>query len=1076
MAPDGGEGPPAADGVAVEGPLASPDAHGRCTATALLKDGCRIGVGDCALFHSDMERPYVGNIRRVYIDADTTPCVTVSWLYYAEETLCRGEPVAAEDGELFYSFHRDDVPAAAILHQVPIQFLPGTRHSAVPAGQTQPISRPGAYHCGRVWDPERGQVYGIADRDYISSRKAELRALLNLQSVSPTNSVGNTRTLSRTRSGGGGRGAAGRKPIKRRNSDTPVYESPNRAMARDVGNATDQSTGNLAASDEQPTPGVHGVRPRRLSLDGSIGLVSTATALPTPPPWGTPSAAVSSLMGGMPSPAAIRVAAGDSDLVKRLDLSGGVKDTTGAVWVIERLSRIVTENQASWEPLVNAVSATVAGSLQLALLRGGALPLLYALLAREESCFASPARLNCLLAAISVLPVSLDDLCSCKIGRTVARLQGHSDPTVAEASKTLVRLWTRLVECQVQKGKAGAAKQHQQRESSGVPAETGDAGTSGAGSTERKPRSSSGEEPRLEFDAPYSHPRSDSDGHDRSPVLAYYSGSGDSLDDGKDDDNWVVDCPGCGVKMNDGAEMIECDNCGVWVHTACMGVPPGTEAFVCPYCQTSSQLKQQQISLPTPEDSPVGDDNDVEQPLSKSPKSGHSDELMPPTGPVEPEDPPAFVWPPKLRSGEQFDSPRARSTSIDGFGAEANVERTAVSRGSTPLGQQVLHKQHAAMHACVRQLTLSAPGVNDSPGSIPSLALRKERLQSQPDAETSFPNSPLKRKRTDSVFQNPLVTPSAGPSEQRTEPDELQQQSRVPTPGMGLMADWEIPYKSLEFPDPMQRIGAGAYGEVFKARWRGTRVAVKKLYDPKPSPKMVSLFRQEVAILAQLRHPSIVLWMGACTVPPNMAIITEFMSGGSLFHVLHMTTLPIDNQRVLRFAISIAEGMLYLHTNTPPIVHRDLSTTNILIDNKGRAKIGDFGLSRIMMHSRITNRSGGGTPMYMAPETLRCQPQDEAVDIFSFGVILWELHTRKVPWHDTGLQPMQIIARVVAKGSPAVREALKQPRQMRGEIWKTVNECWCESPSERPRFGHILSVLRAAGVAAGAGPGASPGP
>eukprot|EP00854_Cymbomonas_tetramitiformis_P015114 gene15114-17872_t len=98
---------------------------------------------------------------------------------------------------------------------------------------------------------------------------------------------------------------------------------------------------------------------------------------------------------------------------------------------------------------------------------------------------------------------------------------------------------------------------------------------------------------------------------------------------------------------------------------------------------------------------------------------------------------------------------------------------------------------------------------------------------------------------------------------------------------------WEIDYATIVFPDPCKRLGIGAYGEVFKATWGCTTVAVKKLLDQEMTDVLIKEFRHEVDIVSRLRHPSVVLWLGACTTPPNLALVTEFMEGGSLSHVLH---------------------------------------------------------------------------------------------------------------------------------------------------------------------------------------------
>ena len=149
-----------------------------------------------------------------------------------------------------------------------------------------------------------------------------------------------------------------------------------------------------------------------------------------------------------------------------------------------------------------------------------------------------------------------------------------------------------------------------------------------------------------------------------------------------------------------------------------------------------------------------------------------------------------------------------------------------------------------------------------------------------------------------------------------------------------------------------ERIGVGGFAIVYHGMYRGCEVAVKKLRVSRMSAKAIRDFHSEVVLMRALRHPNIVIFMGLVMDP--VCLVTEYCHNGNLFDLLHDTVdeneehyaVQIPWQRRVRIALDVARGMNFLHTSTPIIIHRDLKSLNILVDEKWTAKVSDFGLSR----------------------------------------------------------------------------------------------------------------------------------
>ncbi|XP_050380367.1 serine/threonine-protein kinase CTR1 [Argentina anserina] len=262
--------------------------------------------------------------------------------------------------------------------------------------------------------------------------------------------------------------------------------------------------------------------------------------------------------------------------------------------------------------------------------------------------------------------------------------------------------------------------------------------------------------------------------------------------------------------------------------------------------------------------------------------------------------------------------------------------------------------------------------------------------------------------------------------------------------------DLDIPWSDLVL---KERIGAGSFGTVHRADWHGSDVAVKILMEQEFHAERFREFLREVTIMKRLRHPNIVLFMGAVTKPPNLSIVTEYLSRGSLYRLLHKPGPVLDERRRLNMAHDVAKGMNYLHRRNPPIVHRDLKSPNLLVDKKYTVKVCDFGLSRLKANTFLSSKSAAGTPEWMAPEVLRDEPSNEKSDVYSFGVILWELATLQQPWGN--LNPAQVVAAVGFKN-----KRLEIPRDLNPQVALIIEACWANEPWKRPSFASIMESLR----------------
>ncbi|XVF33819.1 hypothetical protein REPUB_Repub18cG0003500 [Reevesia pubescens] len=270
--------------------------------------------------------------------------------------------------------------------------------------------------------------------------------------------------------------------------------------------------------------------------------------------------------------------------------------------------------------------------------------------------------------------------------------------------------------------------------------------------------------------------------------------------------------------------------------------------------------------------------------------------------------------------------------------------------------------------------------------------------------------------------------------------------------------------------EELKELGSGTFGTVYHGKWRGSDVAIKRIKKScftgrsSEQERLTIEFWREADILSKLHHPNVVAFYGVVQDGPGgtLATVTEYMVDGSLRHVLLRKDRYLDLRKKLIIAMDAAFGMEYLHSKN--IVHFDLKCDNLLVNLKDPSrpicKVGDLGLSKIKRNTLV---SGGvrGTLPWMAPELLNGSSNkvSEKVDVFSFGIVLWEILTGEEPY--ANMHYGAIIGGIVSNTLRPTIPSFCDP-----EWRKLMEQCWAPNPAVRPSFTEIASQLRTMTAAA----------
>ena len=240
-----------------------------------------------------------------------------------------------------------------------------------------------------------------------------------------------------------------------------------------------------------------------------------------------------------------------------------------------------------------------------------------------------------------------------------------------------------------------------------------------------------------------------------------------------------------------------------------------------------------------------------------------------------------------------------------------------------------------------------------------------------------------------------------------------------------------------------QVLGEGGWGRVVVGSFRGQDVAMKQLHSIISSSDYYrDLLRREISLMAKVRHPNLLLFMAAVLDSPSNTpiIITELMDT-NLRQAYHNRRLTNNGVR-LSILRDVSPALNYLHLQPNPIIHRDVSSANVLLlalpNNKWRGKLSDFGSANLVQHA---STPGPGAVMYTAPEVFRGEQQSTKMDTFSFGKLLCEVFTNRLP--DPGAFPSMLQS--MAKDWPLMHQL--------------ISSCVQQDPNKRPAMSYIVGQL-----------------
>ena len=263
----------------------------------------------------------------------------------------------------------------------------------------------------------------------------------------------------------------------------------------------------------------------------------------------------------------------------------------------------------------------------------------------------------------------------------------------------------------------------------------------------------------------------------------------------------------------------------------------------------------------------------------------------------------------------------------------------------------------------------------------------------------------------------------------------------------------QIPWSDLKVGE---LLGEGGYGTVHHGQWQDIEVAIKQLHLKKLTGSLLEDFKQEATLMAKCRFPYVTELYGVCTETNHFALVMAYLSKGSLYDVLHDTneTLPWNPIR-WEISIEIGKGLAYLHGQQ--IIHRDVKSLNVLLDSQYHAKMTDFGMAKLKLQSSsisTQSKKGMGTTRWLAPELFkRGANPNFASDVYGYGMVLWEIASRQLPYQDAQNDTVAI---------SWIKDGEKEniPADCPVEFGQIIQKTW-GLPEARPTAREISTALEA---------------